>query len=516
MSGGAPLERKPDDAKPDKPQPDAHAGDDPYALSDGAIQEPPSTLWLALRKIGPGIVLAGSIVGSGELIQTTGLGADSGFTFLWLVLFSCIIKVFVQIELGRYAISSGQPTLTALDGLPGPRLGAHWLVWWWFIMLLVTIFQLGAMVGLVGQAMHMAFPGVSAALADGLAGISQRLAEEIRARPEHPWAIFTALAAILLLLSGGYKRIEWITTALVAGVTLVTILSVAMLPASGYPLTLSDVGKGFSVTEALALPATAIGLAFSTFGITGVGASELYSYPYWCLEKGYARFTGRRGDDPRWTERARGWLRVMVLDAWVSCIVFTVATVAFFVLGATILHAKVVTENVPPPQGPKMILALSEMYVHTFGSWTKLLFMIGAWAVLFKTLYVASAGHARLSTDFLALAGAVRYDQPGKRARWIQWFCVFFPTVALFLYLAVREPGVMVRIGGYAQAVTLPVISGAALYLRYFRTDRRLAPSRLSDACLWLAFLLITGVAVFALVSAAGALWKALSPAAGG
>jgi hypothetical protein len=163
-----------------------------------------------------------------------------------------------------------------------------------------------------------------------------------------------------------------------------------------------------------------------------------------------------------------------------------------------------------------MILALSEMYVHTFGSWTKLLFMIGAWAVLFKTLNVASAGHARLSTDFLALAGAVRYDQPGKRARWIQWFCVFFPTVALFLYLAVREPGVMVRIGGYAQAVTLPVISGAALYLRYFRTDRRLAPSRLSDACLWLAFLLITGVAVFALVSAAGALWKALSPAAGG
>ena len=38
----------------------------------------------------------------------------------------------------------------------------------------------------------------------------------------------------------------------------------------------------------LTLSATAIAAAFGTFGITGVGASELFAYPYWCLEKGYA------------------------------------------------------------------------------------------------------------------------------------------------------------------------------------------------------------------------------------
>ena len=103
---------------------------DPYAMPADSIQDPPETLWKAFRKIGPGIILAGSIVGSGELIATTTLGADWGYMFLWLILFSCVIKVFVQIELGRYAISSGQPTLTALDALPGPRLGTHWLVWW--------------------------------------------------------------------------------------------------------------------------------------------------------------------------------------------------------------------------------------------------------------------------------------------------------------------------------------------------------------------------------------------------
>src|SRR4029079_5236093 len=36
---------------------------DPYALSDAAIQAPPERIWPALRKIGPGIILAASIVG---------------------------------------------------------------------------------------------------------------------------------------------------------------------------------------------------------------------------------------------------------------------------------------------------------------------------------------------------------------------------------------------------------------------------------------------------------------------
>src|SRR5258705_13690225 len=119
-----------------------------------------------------------------------------------------------------------------------------------------------------------------------------------------------------------------------------------------------------------------------------------------------------------------------------------------------------------------MIVPISEMYVARCGYWTKILFRIGAWAVLFKTLYVASAGHARLSADFLNMLRVVDYHQPGLRNRWIQRFCIFFPTLALVLYLLFREPKLMVTIGGYAQGVTIPVIAGAALYLRYFRTDR--------------------------------------------
>ena len=56
----------------------------------------------------------------------------------------------------------------------------------------------------------------------------------------------------------------------------------------------------------------------------------------------------------------------------------------------------------------------------------------------------------------------------------------------------------MVIIGGFVQAATLPIIAGAALYLRYRRLDRRLAPSRAFDVCLWIAFFVISAVAIYA------------------
>jgi manganese transport protein len=491
---------------------------DPYAMPPDGIREPPQSLWAALRKIGPGIILAGSIVGSGELLVTTSLGADYGFIFLWLILFSCVVKVFVQVELGRYAISSGKPTLGALNELPGPRWRVHWQVWWWFLMLLATVSQLGAMVGGVGQALNLAFPHVTPALADAVAIVSGGLADVIRNRPEHPWAVLTAFSAVGLLLLGGYSSIERITTVLVAGITLVTVLCVAGLPRSGFPFRTQDFIDGFTLFShtgagwEFAIPAAGIALAFSTFGITGVGASELYSYPYWCLEKGYARFVGRCSDDQEWVRRARGWLRVMQLDAWVSMLVFTTATVAFYILGATVLYR----QDLHPARS-EMIATLAEMYVPTFGDWTRFAFLIGAWAVLFKTLYVASASHSRLTTDFLSLGGFIRIDSAEPRRICIRRFCVFFPLLALLLYFTFRDPRLMTIIGGFVQAATLPVISGATLYLRYRRTDPRIAPSRLSDICLWLAAISITIVAGYALWDwSLTQLWPSVRDALGG
>ncbi len=487
---------------------------DPYALPASAIEEPPVSLWAALRKIGPGIILAGTIVGSGELLLTTSLGAKHGFLFLWLILLSCVIKVFVQTELGRYAISSGKPTLGAINELGGPRLflkepdaarraslqstsgqmgphlGAHWILWLWLLMMLTTIFQLGAMTGTVGQALNLAFPSVSRAVANVLAGSLPDLAAAIRTRPEFPWAIATCLTAIGLLWTGNYRRIEIITTALVVSITVLTVTAACALPATDYPIPWPEVLKGLT----FGVPVEGIAAAAAVFGITGVGASELFYYPYWCLEKGYARYAGRCDGSEAWTRRAKGWIRVMYLDAWVSMVVFTVSTVAFYFMGATVLHPQGLT-----PKGKDMIETLSRMFVDTFGGWTQIVFLIGAAAVLFKTLYLSSAGNARLIADFGSLSGVVRYSDPVQRSRVITRLSMLIPVIALGLFLTFKEPAFMVVVGGFAQALMLPLISATTLYFRYRKLDRRLTPTLMLDLLLWLAFILITLVAAYAL-----------------
>jgi manganese transport protein len=475
---------------------------DPYALPADALRAPPDSLWTALRQIGPGIILAGSIIGTGELLLTTSMGAEHGFQFLWLILFSCVVKVFIQVELGRHSLSSGKPTLGALDALPGPRLGTHWLVWWWLFMLLATVFQLGAMAGGVGQAMHLFWPQASQALAQWIEPAFPGIAKQIADHPAYPWAVLTTFAAIGLLLSGGYKRIEAITTLLVVAVTGVTVACVLVLPLTGYPIQWDDVARGLKVS----LPDSGIGTAFAVFGITGVGAAELYAYPYWCLEKGYARYTGARQPDDEWAHRARGWMRVMYLDAWVSMAVFTVATVSFYCMGATVLHRLRMI-----PEKDRMMEDLAHMYVQAFGHpWTKTLFLIGGSIVLFKTLYVATASHGRLSADFLSLAKLVRHTDAAARGRWVNRFCVFYPLLALTSFLMFGDPRFMVKFGGFAQALTLPVIAGAALYLRFRRTDPRLAPSRLTDICVWLAFIFITAAAIYSVPTSVSELWATL------
>ena len=102
-------------------------------------RDAPTGLSGILKSIGPGFILAGALVGSGELIATTATGAESGFSLLWLIILGCVIKVFVQVEIGRHTISHGQSALTALNNVPGPRLslpfqpqgsrvGANWIV----------------------------------------------------------------------------------------------------------------------------------------------------------------------------------------------------------------------------------------------------------------------------------------------------------------------------------------------------------------------------------------------------
>mgnify|MGYP003347693866 CR=1 FL=1 len=118
---------------------------------------------------------------------------------------------------------------------------------------------------------------------------------------------------------------------------------------------------------------------------------------------------------------------------------FTVATVAFYIMGAAVLNPQGLD-----PKGSQMIRVLSEMYIGPFGKWTQVVFIIGAGLTLFKTLYVSAASHSRLVTDFFRLNGFIEIPNITSRTRWVSRLQVFFPIFALSLFLCFKDPRMMV------------------------------------------------------------------------
>lgn len=249
------------------------------------------------------------------------------------------------------------------------------------------------------------------------------------------------------------------------------------------------------------LPAGAAVAALAMFGITGVGATELVSYPYWCIEKGYARYSGPSDGSDAWLARARGWMRVLRLDAWLSMVVYTIATLAFYILGAATLQD--ISPDGLPRSVADMLSTLAAMYAPVMGAGAALLFMIvGAFVVLYSTFYSATAANARTLTDFLGVNCGLALAAPATRRRWVALFCILFPPVNVVLFILIQDPLLMVLVGAFAQAVTLPILGSAALYLRYRRTEPRLRPGVLWDVFLWLSVLALTIAAAWGVYDA--------------
>ena len=433
----------------------------PYEFHADEVIDPPRTFLATLRRLGPGLILSASIVGSGELIATTTLGAEVGYVALWIITLSCLIKPAVQSELGRYVIASGETGGEGLNMVPGPRLaGVNWVVWAWVIMTFLSFFQVGAMFGGVAWVLNQVVPAISI----------------------NVWVVLLLALTLAILLGGHYTRIEKLATIKVGLFTMLTFLCALLMLRQPGSFSWADLREGF----AFHFPKDGLVTAIAVFGITGVGASELFMYPYWCVEKGYARFTGRREDGRAWETRARGWIRVMNIDIIASMIIYCVATLAFYMLGAGVLHRAGLV-----PKGMDMIPVLSNMYTQTLGPWALWLFYLGAIATLYGTIFAATAGNSRALADTARLMGRFERNDFPARVRFINrfvWVALIVPVVLFFVF---RSPVNMVKAGGVAQAAMLPILALGALYLRHKRLPRSVAPSSIATFLLWVAAVVI-------------------------
>ncbi len=82
------------------------------------LPDPPRQLW---RIIGPGIVGAGVALSSGEFILWPFIASQVGLIFLWGALLGSLTQFFLNMEIERYTLATGETAITGFN-----RVWRHW------------------------------------------------------------------------------------------------------------------------------------------------------------------------------------------------------------------------------------------------------------------------------------------------------------------------------------------------------------------------------------------------------
>jgi Mn2+/Fe2+ NRAMP family transporter len=440
---------------------------DPYVISEATIKEPPTTLLTRFKFLGPGFILSASIVGSGELIATTILGAKAGFVALWIIIISCLAKVAVQLEFGKHAVLTGERCMQAFSKVPGPR---NWAVWTLFVLIALKIVQLGGMLGGTVVILNMLFPGI----------------------PITVWALITALCVGALVYNGRYGIIEKLSLLMIALFTLLTLASLFSVQFTEYGFSWMSVLE----QQQFRLPSEFVPYAIGAFGITGVASDEIIAYNYWCLEKGYAAYTGPRTDTPEWRRRAEGWIKVMFLDATVAMIIYTVVTIAFYLLGASILH-----KRGEVPHGNEVIETLALIYTQSLGPGIKTSYLVGGFFVLFSSLFATLGAWTRIFPDIFGELGWLSFNDLKKRRRVVTWLAWLFPVLWTIAYLFIELPVLMVLFGGLIGSFMLFIVMIGAVHFKYGRPQFLPSGSGYTIA-FWISIASVFLVGIYGIVEA--------------
>ena len=432
-----------------------------------STQDPPRSFFSKLRFLGPGFILSASIVGSGELIATTVLGAKGGFITFWVILVSCFVKVAIQLEFGKNAIITGKTLMFSFAKLPGPTFKkGNWAIWATFMLTLLKILQVGGMLGGSAIAISMLFPQI----------------------PILIWALILGILLSFLIYKNYYSIIEKTSILMVAGFTLLTLASVLAISFTPFGFTFSDVMSGLRFE----LPPDLVFIAIGAFGITGVASDEIIAYTYWCQEKGYANHTGVNDGSEEWQLRANGWIKIMQLDAIVAMVIYTLVTAAFYLLGASILYGQ---KEIP--EGNELINSLASIYTQSLGSEARFAYLAGAFFVLYSSVFATLAYWSRLFPDIFGQLGWINPDSTTDRKKWVAILAWLFPCLWVIAYLFVEMPTFMILSGGVVGSVLLLIVVFAAIIFRFQNKFLKIASGPVSELMFWLSVASIASVSIY-------------------
>lgn len=388
---------------------------------------------------------------------------------LWWLLICCWSKSIVQAELARYVVASGDTYLRALNRIPGRLPGSRvsWTLWFSLLAFIPGLIGMGGILGASGQSLALLLPSV-----------------------DSRWLTLAAAAAASAILAGGsYRRLESTMLLLVAGFTLATLVAAVTMQFTEYRVSAGDLRAGL----AFGFPAEYAVLALAVYGATGVNSAEISTYTYWCIEKGYPSFVGARRDDPSWPARARGWIRLLHTDVWITLAILTCATLPFYLLGAGVLHAAG-----RQPQGLDTVVVLSAMFTDTLGGWSLWLFGGAAFCILWSSVIAGFGGISRFAPDYLVEFGWLGREDLAGRRRWIRGCGALLPLASAAAYLVLPSPVLLLTIGALMAAAMLPLQGGATIWLQRHHMDARVRHGAPAHALLWLTFLFQLGMAALA------------------
>lgn len=359
-----------------------------------------------LRQLGPGIVIAATGLGAGDLIAASVAGAEFGYALLWAAVLGAVLKFALNEGLARWQLVTGT---TLLEGWK-EHLPA-WISWYFIAYLLLWTFVVaGALMSACGLALHALFPAVSV---------------------EAGGALQSLLAAALVLF-GRYQWLETIMKFFIGMMFLVIVYS-AWVVFPGWS----------SVLQGVFRPSVPDGSLWFLLGIVGgVGGSvTMLSYGYWMREHG-------------WTDRRhQSIMRIDVAVAYTLTALFAIAVM-------------LVSAGVGPGvmTGSGMVLSVGEQLGKVAGDTGELLFLIGFWGAVFSSMLGVWQGVPYLFCDFVTPSESGAINKVDTRCLSYRLYLAGMSILPMSL-LAFGKPVWLVILYAVVGALFMPLLAALLLYM---------------------------------------------------
>ena len=314
-----------------------------------------------LTLVGPGILVAATGVGAGDLATAAFTGSALGVTIFWAVLLGAGLKFVLNEGLTRWQLATDT---TLLEGC-AKHIGWPFQVCFLLYLLPWSYFVGSALVSACGATAHAMLPVFSEARHGKIV-----------------FGIVHSLAGLVLIRMGGYRLFERMM-AVCIGIMFVTVVVTACL--LGFP-------EPDPAAHALSAQFSAEGIAWTVALMGGVGGTlTVLCYGYWIREE------GRKGLES---------LRLCRIDLGAGYLMTGVFGVAMVVIGSHV-HVE--------GKGAGLIVALADQLAGPLGPVARWLFLLGAWGAVFSSLLGVWQSVPYLFADFLALT--LREDRESRAQR---------------------------------------------------------------------------------------------------